>query len=131
MVYFAGEMPVENQTYGRSRDLRQRWCGGWWAGKPGGRHHFPRRRTVNTTPLLATPFTVTTTFPGPNGAWGTPALITLSLQLAMAVAGFPLNVTVLVPSVEPKFAPVIVTVVPWYPERGDKLLMLGVAAYSI
>jgi hypothetical protein len=39
-----------------------------------------------------------------------------------------LNVTVLVPWVVPKFAPVIVTDAPIAPEGGDKLVMLGVVA---
>jgi hypothetical protein len=51
--------------------------------------------TVNLMPLLATPFTVTTTFPvvAPEG---TEVAMLAALQL-VAVAVFPLNVTVLVP----------------------------------
>ena len=46
----------------------------------------------------------------------------------MLVAAVPLNLTVLVPCVEPKFVPVIVTDVPTAPEVGDRLVMLGVAS---
>jgi hypothetical protein len=48
----------------------------------------------------------------------------VALQLD-GVASVPLNVTVLVPCVEPKFAPAIVTEVPTGPELGDRLVMLG------
>jgi hypothetical protein len=37
-----------------------------------------------------------------------------------------LNVTVLVPCVEPKFVPVMVTEEPTAPEVGDRLLIVGV-----
>jgi len=82
--------------------------------------------TVKLTPLLALFETVTTTFPvvAPDG---TVATILLALQL-VAVAVAPLNLTVLVPWVEPKFDPVIVTKAPTAPEVGDKLVMLGGAA---
>jgi hypothetical protein len=48
----------------------------------------------------------------------------VSLQL-LGEAAVPLNVTVLVPWVAPKFAPVIVTDVPTGPEIGLRLAMLG------
>ena len=80
--------------------------------------------TVNDTPTLATPPTVTTTLPVVAPA-GTGATIDVALQL-VGVAAVPLNVTVLVPWVEPKFVPVMVTDVPTAPELGDKLLMLTV-----
>jgi hypothetical protein len=48
------------------------------------------------------------------------------LQL-VAAARTPPNVTVLVPCVAPKFAPVIVTDVPTTPELGLKLVVLGAA----
>ena len=51
--------------------------------------------TVNETPLLATPLTVTTTFPVVAPV-GTGALIEVELQL-LGVAVVPLNFTVLVP----------------------------------
>jgi hypothetical protein len=70
--------------------------------------------TVKFTPLLATPPTVTTTFPvvAPLGA-GTVMLVALQ---AVGVPAVPLNVTVLVPCVAPKFVPVIVTAVPTDPD---------------
>src|SRR5207245_4510654 len=80
--------------------------------------------TVNDTPALATPPTVTTTLPVVAPA-GTGVTIEVALQL-VGVAAVPLNVTVLVPWLEPKFVPVIVTDVPTAPELGDKLLMLTV-----
>ena len=63
--------------------------------------------TVKLTPLLATPPTVTTTFPvvAPVGT-GTTMLVGPHL---VGVAAVPLNVTVLVPCVAPNFVPVIVT----------------------
>jgi hypothetical protein len=79
--------------------------------------------TVNAAPALATPLTVTTTLPvvAPGGTGTT---IDVVLQL-VGVAGMPLNVTVLVPWVAPKFVPVIVTVVPTALDAGDRLVMLG------
>src|SRR5438874_2257003 len=79
--------------------------------------------TVNETPLLACPLTVTTTLPV-VAPLGTGATIEVALQL-VGVAAAPLNVTVLVPCVAPKFAPVIVTEVPAAPEVGDRLLIEG------
>jgi hypothetical protein len=62
---------------------------------------------VKFTPLLATPPTVTTTFPvvAPLGT-GTTMLVGPQL---VGVPAVPPNVTVLVPCVAPKFVPVIVT----------------------
>src|SRR5258708_14170813 len=79
--------------------------------------------TVNGTPLLAWPPTVTTTLPVVAPA-GTGTTILVALQL-VGVAAVPLNVTVLVPCVPPKFAPVIVTGVPIAPDVGFRLVMLG------
>jgi hypothetical protein len=84
------------------------------------------RRTAKLTPLLAVPPTVTTTFPVVAPV-GTAATMLVALQL-VAVAAVPLNVTVLVPWVAPKFAPVIVTLVPTSPDVGLKLVMLGAGA---
>ena len=81
--------------------------------------------TVNLTPLLADPPTVTTTLPV-VAALGTGAIILLELQL-VGVAVTPLNVTVLVPWVDPKPLPEIVTEVPTFPEVGDRLLIFGAA----
>src|SRR3989475_504711 len=85
--------------------------------------------TVKLTPLLATPPTVITTFPvvAPAGT-GTTMLVALQLVGAAAV---PLNVTVLVPCVAPKFAPAIVTDVPINPDVGFKLVMLGADTASV
>jgi hypothetical protein len=82
-------------------------------------------RTVKAAPLLATPFTVTTTFPvvAPEGT-GTAMLVALQL---VGVAALPLNVTELEPCVDPKFVPVIVTEVPTAPELTDKLVIVGAA----
>jgi len=55
---------------------------------------------------------------------GTGTDIEVPLQF-VGVAAVPLNVTVLVPREDPKFAPVIVTAVPTTPPPGDMLLMLG------
>jgi hypothetical protein len=79
--------------------------------------------TVKLTPLLATPPTVTTTFPlvAPTGT-GTMMLVPLQL---VGVAVVPLNFTVLVPCVPPKFVPAIVTGDPKAPDSGPMVRMLG------
>src|SRR5713101_420208 len=79
--------------------------------------------TVKATPLLATPFTFTTTFPvvAPLGT-GTAMLVALQL---VTVAVVPLNVTVLVPCVDPKFVPVITTDVPTAPDVCERLVIPG------
>ena len=74
--------------------------------------------------MLALPPTVTTTLPVVAPV-GTVATMDVALQLPIVVAAVPLNVTVLVPWVDPKFDPVIVTDAPTAPEVGDRLLMLG------
>jgi hypothetical protein len=79
--------------------------------------------TVKETALLMAPFTLTTTFPV-VAPLGTGATIEVALQL-VGLALVPLNVTVLVPWVVPKFVPVIVTDAPMAPELGDRLVMLG------
>lgn len=73
--------------------------------------------------LLATPLTVTSTFPVVAPV-GTGTVIEVPLQF-VGVPEVPLNVTVLVPRDEPKFAPVTVTAVPTTPPPGEMLLMLG------
>ena len=85
--------------------------------------------TVKLDPLLACPPTVTTTLPvvAPEGA-GTAMEVALQL---VGVAVVPLNFTVLVPCVVPKFAPAMVTGVPIGPEPGDRLLMLGTGAVTV
>ena len=85
--------------------------------------------TVKLNPWLATPPTVTTTFPvvAPDGT-GTTMLVALQL---IGVADVPLNVTVLVPCVVPKFDPAIVTDVPTAPEFGVNLFMIGAGGGTI
>src|SRR3972149_3516715 len=79
--------------------------------------------TVKVTPVLDMPPTVTTT--GPVLApVGTGTIISMSLQL-VGVASIPLKVAVLVPWVEPKFSPLIVTDVPTAPDAGERLLITG------
>ena len=80
--------------------------------------------TVKFTPLLATPPTVTTTFPVVAPV-GTDVTRLAALQL-VTVAAVPLNVSVLLPCVEPKFVPLIVTGVPTGPDVVDRLVMLAV-----
>jgi hypothetical protein len=78
---------------------------------------------VKETPLVAAPPTVTTTFPvvAPVGT-GTPMVTSLQL---VGVVDVPLKVTVLVPWVAPKFAPVIVTDAPTAPVAGQRLVIPG------
>jgi hypothetical protein len=66
---------------------------------------------------------VTTTEPL-VAAGGTGTTIVPSLQF-VGVAGIPLNVTLLVPCVAPKYDPLIVIDVPTYPEVGEMLFMTG------
>ncbi len=80
---------------------------------------------VSETALLATPFTVTTTFPV-EAPIGTGTAMLVALQLVIDVAVVPLNVTALVPCVEPKVVPVIVTTLPIVADVGDTLVMPGV-----
>jgi len=82
--------------------------------------------TVNATPLLAVPPTVTTTFPvvAPVGTFTT---IVVAFQLVAVPPDTPLNVTVLVPWLAPKFAPLIVIDAPTCPVGGFTLVMLGPA----
>jgi hypothetical protein len=83
----------------------------------------PEAVTVKATPLLATPPTITTTFPVVAPA-GTDVAMLVALQV-VTVAAVPLNVTVLVPCEDPKFVPVIVTGVPVGPEVVDRLVIAG------
>ena len=73
--------------------------------------------------MLATPPTVTTTFPvaAPEG---TEVVRLVALQLVTEAVVW-LNVTALVPCVDPKFVPEIVTAVPTGPEVVDKLAIVG------
>ena len=81
--------------------------------------------TVNVTPLLASPPTVTTTLPVVAPA-GTGTAIEDDRH-RVGVAAVPLNFTVLDPWLEPKPDPAMVTEVPTEPEVGDRLLMVGAA----
>jgi len=84
--------------------------------------------TVNVFALLAVPDTVTMTLPlvAPDG---TVVVMTVDVQLADAtVAAIPLNLTVLVPGVAPKFVPVMVTDAPTAPVVIDRLVIVGTAA---
>src|SRR5258708_37850139 len=75
--------------------------------------------TVKVTPLLAVPPTVTTTLPvvAPTGT-GTAMLVVRQLA---GVAPLPLNVTVLVPSVAPRFGPLMGPELPPTPGVGFNL----------
>jgi len=77
--------------------------------------------TVNDSPLLGCPPTVTTTKPEAAPA-GTGATILLALQL-VGTAKLPLNVTVLLPCVAPKLKPLIVIDVPGVADVIDRLLI--------
>ena len=79
--------------------------------------------TTNAAPALATPFTVTTTLPVVAAA-GTTVVICVA-DHAFAVAVTPLNFTVLVPCVDPKFVPVTVTGAPPAPLVGDSDVIAG------
>ena len=79
--------------------------------------------TVNATPLLASPPTVTTTFPE-LAPLGTTTTMLEALQL-VELAAVPLKVTVLEPCDVPKFDPAMVTEAPTGPEAGLRLEMLG------
>ena len=80
---------------------------------------------LNATALLATPPTVTKTLPV-VAPLGTGTAMLASFQLVV-VAATPLNVTVLVPCVDPKPMPAIVTDSPTAPDVGDRLVMVGAA----
>ena len=79
--------------------------------------------TVKLDPLLSTPLVCTTTFPV-VAPLGTVVVILVAVQVP-TVAVVPLNFTVPVPWLGPKFAPVIVTAAPTAPVVTDKLVILG------
>jgi hypothetical protein len=81
------------------------------------------RETAKLMPLLGIPPTVMTTYPE-VAPLGTVVAMLVWLQLA-TVAAVPLNVTVLLPWVEPKFVPVIATAVPAGPAFGDRAVTVG------
>src|SRR5947209_6901292 len=82
--------------------------------------------TVKLFPLLLLPDTVTITFPLVAPV-GTVATMLVALQLVTA-AVVPLNFTVLLPCVAPKFEPAMVTDAPTTPEFGVRLEIVGAAA---
>jgi hypothetical protein len=84
---------------------------------------------VKLAPLLFWPPTLTTTLPV-VAPFGTVTVMLVALQL-VAVAATPLNFTVLVPCVAPKFVPVIVTEAPTDPEVGLRVVIVGVATVSV
>ena len=79
--------------------------------------------TVKLEPLLAWLLTVTTTLPvlAPTGT-GTVMLVA---DHAVGVPVVPLNATVLLPCVAPKFVPLMVTEVPTSPVVGFKFVIVG------
>ena len=85
--------------------------------------------TVNATPLLATPPTVTTTLPV-VAPLGTGATMLDALQF-VGVAAMPLKVTVLVPWLAPKLEPAMVTEAPIAPEFGVRLMMFGGGSVTV
>jgi hypothetical protein len=85
--------------------------------------------TVNVNALLARPPTVTTRLPVVAPV-GTGTAIVVADQLD-GVAAVPLNVTVLLPWVGPKFVPVIVTAVPTGPLVGDRLVSVGAVTVNV
>lgn len=79
--------------------------------------------TVKAMPLLEVPFTVTTTEPV-VAVDGTGATMLVALH-DVGVADTPLNFSVLVPWVAPKFEPLIVIKVPAVPEVAERPLIEG------
>ena len=82
--------------------------------------------TVKLLPLLADPLTLTITLPvvAPAGTWSSRLVALQETQ----VTGVPLNVTVLLPCVDPKPFPIIATSVPTGPWDGVMRLMFGAAS---
>jgi len=78
---------------------------------------------ANAAPLLATPFSITTTAPGVAPA-DTGSLMLVSLH-DVGVAKTPLKVTVLLPCVAPKYVPAMVTGDPTGPKSGVRLAIAG------
>src|SRR5215470_18562478 len=79
--------------------------------------------TVKGRPLLGKPPTVTTTMP--LVALPGTGTVRLVADQIVGAATMPLNVTVLVPCVAPKFVPAIVTTVPTGPLAGARLVRVG------
>jgi len=85
--------------------------------------------TVKLMPLLVWVPTCTTTLPV-VAPLGTGATMLVLVQLA-GVAVVPLNLTVLIPFVDPKFVPAIVTGVPTSPDVGDRLVIAGAVGVTV
>src|SRR5207245_2286056 len=85
--------------------------------------------TVKLTPLLATPPTVITPLPVVSPAATGATMIVAPVLVAVATVS--LNVTLLFPSVAPKFAPAIVTAAPTNPDAGFKLVTLGAGTVTV
>jgi len=82
--------------------------------------------TANGTALLAFPPTVTMTFTLPAGiVAGTSSVMLVEVQTDATPASVPLNVTLLVPCAEPKFAPVMITGVAMGPAVGERPQIVG------
>src|SRR5712691_8054254 len=84
---------------------------------------------VKAMGLLAWPPTVTVTLPL-VAPLGTGATMLVALQL-VGVAAVPLNLTVLVHCVVPKFVPVIVTGVATGPELTERLVIFGAGTVTV
>jgi hypothetical protein len=78
---------------------------------------------VKFKPLLATPPTVTTTFPVVTPAGTVTAILVLPQVVGVAAA--PLNATVLVPCVAPKPLPAMVIDAPGAPDVAERLVIAG------
>lgn len=81
---------------------------------------------MNVSALLASPATVTITFPVVVSG-GTTAVMLVD-DHAVTVAAIPLNFTVLAPCVGWKFVPEIITMVPIGPLDGDNEEIVGAEA---
>jgi hypothetical protein len=80
---------------------------------------------VKTTPLLGPPAVVVTTTGPLDAPAGTTTPIDVGLQLVIDITAVPLNFTVLVPCVPPKFTPAIVTADPTGPLFGVRLVIVA------
>jgi hypothetical protein len=87
--------------------------------------------TLKLLPLLATLETVTTTLPVVVPV-GTVVTILVALQqVPQTVAVLPLNFIVLVPWLDPKLVPVMVTEAPTAPDAGLRVVIAGAVAAAL
>src|SRR5215468_1490790 len=84
--------------------------------------------TAKPIPLLAMPFSVTTTFPVVAPAGTVAEIFESDQHVPQMTAGVPLKVTVLAPCVSPNDPPLMFTSAPTPPDAGDTLLMTGVGS---